>query len=456
MLANFIYLTGLILISPIVFWRCLHGGRYRRGVSEKLLGLSKKKARELFPAAGDPSDPLMKKNRRWFHAVSVGEVNLLPGLIKSLEKEDSIPFVVSASTDTGYDLAVKLFGADRVFFCPLDFTWSVRRTLQNLQVNELILVELELWPNLIRFANQKQCQVKVINARLSQRSAKRYQSFPRLTRPLFAQLHWVGCQDSEVLEHFVACGTPRTHLEVTGSLKFDNAPSRRDTQEVIDCQTWTGQTDQHTVWLVGSTQADEEEMAIDIFQSIAPSHPNLRLIVVPRHAQRFDEVAKLILSKGLRLHRRSNSQDPQEYWEQSCIVLIDTIGELRNWWGTAQIATVGGSFGARGGQNMLEPAGYGTAVSFGPDTRNFKQIANTLLNADAACRVKDKQALKKFVERCLSDSAYRIALGERAAEIVNQHRGAIDLTSKALIRNPHWLNNSKTSDCAEREAGAKK
>ncbi|MEC7408572.1 MAG: glycosyltransferase N-terminal domain-containing protein, partial [Planctomycetota bacterium] len=154
MLANFIYLTGLILISPIVLWRCLHGGRYRRGVSEKLLGLSKKKARQLFPAGDDPSDPLMQKNRRWFHAVSVGEVNLLPGLIKRLEKEDSIPFVVSASTDTGYDLAVKLFGADRVFFCPLDFTWSVRRTLRNLRVNELILVELELWPNLIRFANQ--------------------------------------------------------------------------------------------------------------------------------------------------------------------------------------------------------------------------------------------------------------------------------------------------------------
>ena len=105
---------------------------------------------------------------------------------------------------------------------------------------------------------------------------------------------------------------------------------------------------------------------------------------------------------------------------------------------------------------MLEPAGYGTAVSFGPDTRNFKQIANTLLNADAACRVKDKQELKEFVERCLSDAAYRIALGERAAEIVNQHRGAIELTSKSLIRKPHWFNDSKTSDCAKREAGATK
>lgn len=426
MLANLLYLLLMIGLSPILFTRAIRGGRYRRGLSEKFLGLSAAKAKDYW--RGKPN----LRTKRWFHAVSVGEVNLLAGLIENLEKEKSTPYVISTSTDTGYDLAIQHFGQENVFFCPLDFTWAVRRTINNLRPSELILIELELWPNLIHIANQSNCKVFVVNARLSQRSSKRYQQFHRFTKPLFAALHWVGCQDHEVLSNFHACGTPRERLEVTGSLKFDNAPEGRETAAVGECEKWSGKNDQHQVWLVGSTQPGEEAMGLSIYKRLMSTNPALRLILVPRHPQRFDEVDQLIQSFQLTPHRRSKVSQQQTDWPADRVILVDTIGELRDWWGTAQIATVGGSFGSRGGQNMLEPAGYGCAVSFGPDTRNFKQIAQTLIDADAAVRVKNESELCKFVARCLDDAEYRRTLGNRAAEVVNTHRGALSRTCDAL------------------------
>ena len=429
MLANVLYLILILLVSPILLFRAYRGGRYRRGLNEKVLGLSASKAESLW--GGQPA----QSPKRWFHAVSVGEVNLLVGLIKKLNEEGPNRYVISTSTDTGYDLAVQHFGSERVFFCPLDFTWAVSRTINHLQPTELILIELELWPNLIRSAKQNGCKVSVVNARLSQRSSKRYQQFSRFTRPLFASLDWVGCQDQEVLEHFHACGTPKVRLEITGSLKFDNAPLSRATSAVEACRSWAGLTDQHVVWLVGSTQPGEEAMALSIYKTLMPKHPSLRLILVPRHPQRFDEVDQLIRSFELVPRRRSKVSEQPKEWLAQRVTLVDTIGELRNWWGTAQIATVGGSFGSRGGQNMLEPAGYGCAVSFGPDTRNFKQISQTLLDANASVRVNNETELLNFVTNCLRDSCYRESLGARASKTVRNHRGAIDRTCNAITQH---------------------
>jgi 3-deoxy-D-manno-octulosonic-acid transferase len=222
---------------------------------------------------------------------------------------------------------------------------------------------------------------------------------------------------------------------VTGSLKFDNAPRSRHRLEVQQCVAWAGIDPWHRVWLVGSTQPGEERMAIEVFQALRDSFPELRLIIVPRHRERFDEVGQLIQANGFRLRRRS--RDPglgDQTWGQEQVVLIDTIGELRNWWGTAQIATVGGSFTNRGGQNMLEPAGYGCAVSFGPDTRNFQEIAGTLVAGGGAVRVQDQEELQRFVQRCLSDIPAADALGQAARQIVDQHRGATQRTVEALAQ----------------------
>ena len=428
MLANLVYLIALVMLSPMIVFRSIKAGRYRRGLLEKLFGVSAQRARKLLSHQTDSNELV------WFHAVSVGEVNLLPNLIHHLEDNTSLSYVISSSTDTGYDLAVERFGTEKVFFCPLDFTWAVKRTLRHLKPSKIALAELELWPNLIRAAKQQQCKVIVINARLSERSSRRYRKFTWLTKSLFGSLDWVGCQDEHVRDQFHLCGTPQSSLEVTGSLKFDNAPNRRDTDGVVTCGNWAGQRKSHRIWLVGSTQSGEEELALSIFLQLMQSEPELRLIIVPRHAERFDEVARVIESMKLIAYRRSNNiHQTRTDWPQKEVILIDTIGELRQWWGTAEIATVGGTFGSRGGQNMLEPAGYGCAVSFGPDTRNFKQIAEILLQANAAVRVQNQTELHQFVSRCLSDPSYQNRLGEQAKTIVNQHRGAIQRTCRAVI-----------------------
>lgn len=439
MLANVLYGLALLLLSPVIAYRMIRHGRYRRGICEKLLGISPRRAGELIGPGSDPERRIL-----WIHAVSVGEVNLLPRLVRSLEQaaqqppgddtsDHALRIVISTSTDTGYDLAVKHFGADRVFFCPLDFTWAVKRTLRNLSPSQLVLAELELWPNLIRLARQRGCPTMVINGRLSQRSAARYQKFARFTKSIFASLSWVGCQDDLCRQRFAACGTPEDRLSVTGSLKFDDAATSRDTDDVHACSHWAGVDPWHRVWVVGSTQAGEESMALQVFQTLSADHPELRLILVPRHQERFHEVATLVLERGLKVHRRSSDQSLYEsQWNADTVVLVDTIGELRDWWGVGQIATVGGSFGTRGGQNMLEPAGYGSAVSFGPDTRNFEQIAKELIEHGGAVRVHNLAELQDFVLRCLNDIPAADALGRSARQVVIEHQGATARTVEGM------------------------
>lgn len=425
MFLNGLYVAVLSMLSPVVLFRMIRHGRYRRGIGQKLFGLSESAAARL---RGEHEETI------WLHAVSVGEVNLLPELVRRLSlRVNGRAIVVSTSTDTGYDLAVKHFGEERVFFCPLDFTWAVSRTLRNLRCNQLVLAELELWPNLIAAAVYADCPVMVVNGRLSERSAAGYQRFAGLLSRTFGRLAAVGCQDEVTAKRFVACGVNPTRVHVTGSLKFDNAPRSRDTPDVAARVNWAGIDAWHRVWCVGSTQAGEEEMALAVYHRLREKHPELRLILVPRHPERFDSVAELVIAKGDRVVRRSrNDSQYSDQLDSDEVILVDTIGELKHWWGVAHIATVGGSFGDRGGQNMLEPAGYGCAVSFGPNTKNFDTIAGRLLDGGGAVRVADEAELEGFVRRCLEDIPAADDLGRSAQAIVDEHRGAYDRTLEMM------------------------
>ncbi|OYP29503.1 3-deoxy-D-manno-octulosonic acid transferase [Rhodopirellula sp. MGV] len=427
MFANFIYLMAMTIASPWIVYRMVRHGRYRRGGHEKLFGISKSKAKRI---CGGPN-----RSPVWIHAVSVGEINLIGSVVRQLrERDPGTPVVVSTSTDTGYDLAVQKFGEDHVFFCPLDFTWAVGRTLRRLKPKMLVLVELELWPNLVSMSRQAGVEVMVINARLSEKSSNGYQRVRPLTRPIFSRLSHVACQDELTAERFVACGADPQCVEVTGSLKFDNAPDSRDNAEVQSRVNWANIDPWHRVWIVGSTQEGEEAMALRIYDRLAKKNRNLRLILVPRHRERFDSVAQLVQEHGFKVRRRSIKDDRRgDQWDADTVLLVDSIGELRHWWGVGQIATVGGSFGNRGGQNMLEPAGYGNAVCFGPDTRNFDEIANRLINAGGAMRVADEPALEKFVEICAANEPMANELGRLARKVIAQHCGATERTMTCLL-----------------------
>lgn len=455
MLLDLLYCLLLAAVSPLVIYRAARFGRYRRGLRQKFFGLHPEDLELLGMVRPHASQGGMPSPRKlgtgeidgasgaspeppplvWFHAVSVGEVNLIAGLIAAYrEANPEHRVVVSTTTDTGYDLARARFSDLPVFFLPLDLSWTVKRTFQTLRPSLLVLAELEIWPNLVRFAHRAGCRVAIANGRLSERSGRRYQRLRRFFAPTFQRLDWVGCQDAESARRFLACGTRPEAFTVTGSIKFDNAPEHRDTPEVHRFARWTGVDPWHQVLIAGSTQAGEESAALETYRELSPLYRQLRLIIVPRHKERFDEVAELIRRSGFRLRRRSDQPAAAEHWSADTVILADTIGELRSWWGLSRIAFVGGSFGDRGGQNMLEPAGYGCATCFGPHTENFAEIANRLLQADAAVRVHTPAELTRFVAECLEHPHKAEDLGMRARGIVQKHRGATAKTVAQLSR----------------------
>jgi 3-deoxy-D-manno-octulosonic-acid transferase len=422
-LLNVAYLTLSLIAAPILLYRRFAHGKYREGWSAKLFG--------------NVPNFSSQVPRIWFHAVSVGEVNLLPGIVQRIRQVlPHVEVVVSATTMTGMELARKHFPSQaeiQTFYAPLDFSWSVSRALERVKPTALVLAELELWPNWISMATARGTKVVVINARLSDKSFQGYRRWSWFFRNLFRQLHLIAAQDEGTASRFVELGVPQERVQQTGSIKFDGAVTHRQTEAVLALRALVAARPELRIWIAGSTIEPEEELVLDVYRRLQIREPNVRLILVPRHAERFEGVAQLIEGAGWNCCRRSQMKLPRSGWAGHEIILVDTIGELKHWWGLAEIAYVGGSMGKRGGQNMLEPAGYGAAVCFGPDTRNFRDIAARLINTQGAVRVNNKEELANFVTRVLEDPAWGEELGLRAQQLVRSGRGATDRTVE-LIR----------------------
>jgi len=417
-LLNLVYLLLLLVGSPWFVYAAVRKGKYREGWAAKLLGRV----------------PIRPGNERciWLHAVSVGEVNLLGPLLARLEQQyPDWVVVISTTTKTGFDLAKKKYAPRTVFYCPLDFSWAVRKAMKRIRPNLLVLAELELWPNLIQAAKKYGACVAVVNGRLSDRSFRRYGLIRPFIARLLNSLDAVAAQNAEYAGRFRELGAPADRVHLTGSIKFDGAQTDRDNPKTQQLARLAGIQADDLVFLAGSTQEPEEELALQVYSELAAEYPALRLIVTPRHPERFEEVAALLDRAGIGWQRRSRLEedgpDPQ-----ARVLLIDAIGELGAWWGTAQIAFVGGSMGTRGGQNMIEPAGYGAAVSFGPNTSNFRDVVALLREQDAAVVVTNRQELAAFVRRCLADPASARELGRRARQLVLEQSGAADKTCQLL------------------------
>jgi 3-deoxy-D-manno-octulosonic-acid transferase len=343
-------------------------------------------------------------------------------------------FVVSSTSRTGFELARKKYTDLNVIYCPLDFSWAVRSAMRRIRPTMLVLAELELWPNLIAAARESGACVAIVNGRLSDHSFPGYRRIRRVVAHVLNQIDLIAAQNEESAGRFRALGAPHERVRVSGSVKYDGAQTDRNNPRTASLRQLAGIAKDDIVFLAGSTQEPEEQFAIDIFRRLAPRHTRLRLILVPRHPERFDDVAKLLDASGLPWQRRTalSHQPPAPRGVSSRILLVDTVGELGAWWGAASIAFVGGSFGTRGGQNMIEPAAYGAAVSFGPNTRNFRDIVTTLLAANAGVVVHDAQQLETFVRRCLEDPAYAASLGEHAKALVQTQLGATARTIALL------------------------
>ncbi len=418
-LLNLAYLLLLLAASPWLAYRALRSGKYREGFAAKFFGRVPRRE-------GD--GPCI-----WLHAVSVGEVNLLAPLLAELvRRRPDCTYVISSTSRTGYALARKKYAGQTVFHCPLDFSWAVAAAMRRIRPSLLILAELELWPNLIDAVKRHGAAVAVVNGRLSAKSFAGYCRIRPLVASVLRQLDLAAAQNDEYAERFRALGVRPEALHVTGSLKFDGAQTDRNNAATCRLRQLAGFADDDLVFLAGSTQSPEEQLALDAFRQLAPQYPRLRLILVPRHPERFAEAAALLDAAQVPWQRRSLLTENSSAGSPR-ILLVDAVGELGAWWGTAQIAFVGGSLGTRGGQNMIEPAAYGAAVSFGPNTVNFRDVVAQFLAHDAAVVIHDGAELTAFVRRCLTEPPWAEQLGARARELVQSQTGATRVTVDHLV-----------------------
>ena len=421
---DLLYALVFLAALPWVVWRRAAGRRPVAAPWQRFTG-------------GIPLLPLPRNRCRiWLHGVSVGEVALLTSLASELRQQAeaagrNIECVISSSTTTGLDVARSRFPPELVFPCPLDFSWAVRRVLHRVQPDLLVLGELELWPQLLALTAAQGVPIAVVNARMSERSFRGYRRLAWLARRMLRRLTVVIARSREDADRFAALGA--ADVVVAGSMKYDGARGERTAAMVQQLTALAGITPEDVVFLAGSTQAPEEALAIEAYRKLSASRLSLRLILVPRHAERSDEIAHLLATSGVAWQRRSqlatDDLDPA-----ARVLLVDVTGELAAWWGAAAIAFVGGSLdGKRGGQNMLEPAAYGAAVCFGPHTRNFQTEVAGLLAADAIRIVHDADELTAFVQWALDEPAQRQAMGQRAAAAVAAGRGATPFTVSRLL-----------------------
>ena len=415
MLLNLVYLLALLALSPWLVWRALATGRYRRDFGAKFLGCVRISNPRAKPVA-------------WFHAVSVGEVNLLGTLVPAFRaRHPDWLVVISSTTDTGLAEARKRFLDLSVFAWPLDFSWAVAAALAAVKPSLVVLTESELWPNFLVAASRRNVPVVVANARLSPRSARRLKRVAGAARRLlFRHVTRFAVQEADYAERLHQLGVPAVKLVTTGSIKYDGAAGTRDTPKTHALAALLAKHDKEqgaVILLAGSTHAPEESLILGVFARLRERFPHLRLILVPRHPDRFAEVARLVEASGVLFVRRSAITAPLV--AMPAVVLLDTVGELGAAWGLADVGFTGGSLdGVRGGQSMIEPAGYGVPCVFGPHVWNFKDAAKRLVEVGGAIQVKDAAELEAALAQLVGDAELRARMGFTARELVRRQQGA--------------------------------
>jgi 3-deoxy-D-manno-octulosonic-acid transferase len=434
MILDLIYLFALALLSPWLAWRAARTGRYRSELAAKVLG------RVFF------RNP---RNKRvvWFHAVSVGEVNLLGTLVPAFQnRHPDWLVVVSSTTDTGLAEARKKFPDLDVIAWPFDFSWAVTAALGAVKPALVVLTESEMWPNFLATANKRRVPVVVVNARMSPRSFRRLSRIAGVARRLlFRHVARFVVQEAEYADRLKQLGVPAAKVITTGSIKYDGAAKPNEEKihvlaRVLGLEEPTpppcregarGGGSNALVLLAGSTHAPEESIVLGVFARLRERFPHLRLLLVPRHPDRFEEVARLVESSGLPFVRRSAITSP--LGEMPAVVLLDTMGELGAAWGLADVGFTGGSLdGVRGGQSMIEPAGYGVPCVFGPHVWNFRDAAKRLVEVGGAIKVKDAAELEAELARLVADPEFRARMGAAARELVGRQQGATARTLDVL------------------------
>jgi 3-deoxy-D-manno-octulosonic-acid transferase len=412
---RYLYIALLYLLLPLILlrmlWRSRRAPAYRRRLAERF---------GLF----DVPEELSASPVIWVHAVSVGETLAAVPLIEALLRDwPGYQLVVTTTTPTGSEQVRAHFG-DRVFhvYAPWDMPGAVCRFLGKVRPQLLLIMETELWPNMLHYSNAVGCRMLLANARMSERSARGYGRFGGLTRKMLQQLDAVACQSVADGERLRALGLPSQALQVTGSIKFDlelDAALRQQASQLRGAL----QGDQRPILLGSSTHPGEDELLLAALSKVKEHHPQALLLLVPRHPERFDDVYRLCAGEGFRVRRRSSHEDVSI---EDDILLGDTMGELRLLSGVAAVAVIGGSFIEHGGQNVLEAAAWGIPVVSGPHMFNFAEITELLVSAGAMVRLQHTDELAPCLLQLLDEPVRREEMGAAGERVVAENRGARD------------------------------
>jgi 3-deoxy-D-manno-octulosonic-acid transferase len=414
LLYSAVYALLLIATSPFWLVQMLRSGKYRAGLAERL-------GRVPGRLKAPPEQSV------WAHAVSVGEVLAISGVIGVLRSNyPSLPVFVSTTTLAGQKLARERFGAENVFYFPLDLGFAIRPYLQRLRPKLVIVAETEFWPNFLRLARNSGARIAIVNSRISDRSYPGYLRFRPLLRHVLQNVDIFLAQSQADASRLVAIGALADRVEVSGNLKFEVAtPKQTDFVGLLKSVLPA----QQPVLVCGSTVEGEEEALLSVFREVLQRHPTALMVIAPRHPERFGAVAGVIAGSGIKYRRRSSWDGHGEL--QGSILLLDTIGELAALYSVAAIAFVGGSLAPRGGHNILEPAQFGKAIIVGPHFENFREIIH-IFRAASAVEIAEAGDLAATFLRLLENEAARIQLGQNAMRVMQENRGSTERTLRAL------------------------
>jgi len=423
LLYSLLLTLGFILLLPRFAIDALRNGKYVTGLRQRLGDL---------PAVKFNGRPII-----WLHCVSVGEAQAAQSLARRLK--DTFPthtLVVSTTTVTGQRLAQTIFSeqAGAVFYFPIDWAWTVRRVLRRLKPAAIFIMETELWPHLFRAARKRQIPVALLNGRISDKSFRRYKRIRPFISRVLNDLTLALMQSERDAARIRELGLNDNRIVAVGNLKFDSAGTAADVVVTEQIRERFGFADDRPLFVAASTHKPEEAVILTSFRDVRQSHPNLRLLLAPRHPERFAEVESLVAASEFSLARRSapNAND-----DSADIILLDSIGELGAVFPLADVAFVGGSIAEHGGHNLIEPAAHGVCTITGPHTANFAAITKAMLAEGALVQLHDEPEPGAELTQTLNELLYneqrRTAIGERARLVCETNRGATNRTLELLL-----------------------
>ena len=411
-LARLAYTTLFFLLLPLIFFRLWRKGAhlpaYRERWAERLGKISKR----------DSDRPAI-----WFHTVSVGEFIAAIPLIRHYINSQQYDVIITTMTPTGSDRVHDTFSNEIThIYLPYDLPFSVNRFLNATRPNILVCLETELWPNLINLCCKRDIPVVLANARMSEKSARGYRRFSALTYSMLNTLSLAAVQNHVDAERLIKLGLQRECTKIIGNIKFDLSISEQVIASAHKLKAQLSENGKFKVFIAASTHQGEDEPVLRAFSKVRASDENVKLMIVPRHPERFASVFTLCEQTGLRCARRSDNTSA----ENIDILLCDTMGELLMLYGAADMAFVGGSLIDNGGHNYIEPAAWALPIISGPSTINFREIASELQAEGALRIINDSEQLARELLALITDPAQAIKAGNAGKQVAEKNKGALE------------------------------